>query len=104
MSKGCFKGVSRQFQRRFKEVFEKGASVFQENLIKSFKCVSRMFQQSFIYSKFVVAWTSLQVPEQKEGLFSIKLTNKIRQTNSTKQNLEKTNLQKFKINSNPCLG
>ena len=45
--KGSSKGVSRQFQRCFKEdsmVLKKVASVFQENIIKSFKGVSRIFQ------------------------------------------------------------
>ena len=48
--KGSSKGVSRQFQRCFKEdsmVLKKVASVFQENIIKSFKGVSSMFQRSF---------------------------------------------------------
>ena len=41
------KGVSSQFQRCFKEdsvVLKKVSNVFQENLIKSFKGVSRIFQ------------------------------------------------------------
>ena len=41
------KGVSRQFQRCFMEdsrVSKKESSVFQENFIKSFKGVSRIFQ------------------------------------------------------------
>ena len=42
---GCFKGVSRVFQRSFKKTFK----VFQK--------------------KFHVAWHSSQLPEQKEGLF-----------------------------------
>ena len=52
--KGSFKvskrlsiGVSRQFQRCFQEhprVLKKVSSVFQENLLKSFKSVSRIFQ------------------------------------------------------------
>ena len=49
--KGSSKGVSRQFQRCFKEdsrVLKKVSSVFQENFIKSFKGVSRIFQWSFV--------------------------------------------------------
>ena len=41
------KGVSRQFQRCFQEdssVLKKVSSVFQENFIKSFKDVSRIFK------------------------------------------------------------
>ena len=41
--------------------------VFQENFIKSFKDVPRIFKLSF-YCNFV-AWISSQLPEQKEGLF-----------------------------------
>ena len=41
---GCFKGVSRVFQRSFKKTFK----VFQK--------------------KFHVAWHSSQLPEHKEGL------------------------------------
>ena len=47
VSKRRSKGVSSQFQRCFKEdsmVLKKVASVFQENIIKSFKGVSRIFQ------------------------------------------------------------
>ena len=43
VSKKSSKGVSRQFQRHFKEVLGL-SSVFQENFKKSFKVVSRMFQ------------------------------------------------------------
>ena len=47
VSKRRSKGVSSQFKRCFKEdsmVLKKVSSVFQENLIKSFKGVSRIFQ------------------------------------------------------------
>ena len=47
VSKRHSKGVSKQFQRCFKEdsmVFKKVSSVFKEKLIKSFKGVSRIFQ------------------------------------------------------------
>ena len=43
------------------------SSVFQENFIKSFKDVSRIFKWSFYCN--LVAWISSQLPEQKEGLF-----------------------------------
>ena len=66
-----FKGVCRQVQRCFKEFqghFKKESSVFQENFIKSFKGVSKIFKWSFFCN--FVAWISSQLPEQKEGLFS----------------------------------
>ena len=67
--KGFFKGVSWQFQIRFKEV----SRVFKESV----KCVPRKFQIKFqecfngvFFCNFVVAWISSHLPEQKEGLFS----------------------------------
>ena len=70
--KGCFKGVSRQFQRllgKFQGNVEKVSSVFQENFNKVLFC------------NFVLAWISSQLPEQKEGLFvtwqSLQLTGQI---------------------------
>ena len=60
------------------------SSVFQENFIKSFKGVSRIFQWSF-FCNFVVAWISLQLPEQKEGLFD-KNNNKNNNNNRNKNN------------------
>ena len=47
ITKRSSKGVSRQFERYSKEdsrVLKKVSSVFQENVIKSFKGVSRIFQ------------------------------------------------------------
>ena len=47
ITKRSSKGVSRQFQRCFKEdsrVLKKVSSVFQENFIKSFKGVSRKIE------------------------------------------------------------
>ena len=44
-------GVSREFQIRFMEIsglFKRVLSMFQENSIKSLKCFSKMFQQSFV--------------------------------------------------------
>ena len=44
------------------------SSVFQENVVKSVKDVSRIFKGSFYCDFF--AWISSQLPEQKEGLLS----------------------------------
>ena len=70
VSKRSSKGVCRQVQRCFKEVsraFKEGIKCFQENFIKSFKGVSRIFKGSFFCN--FVALISSQLPEQKEGLF-----------------------------------
>ena len=53
------KEVQRVFQGSFKDVLRKiqevmkVSSVFQENFIKSFKGVSRIFQCSFVFNFFV---------------------------------------------------
>ena len=53
-----------KFQRRFKEVLR----VFKGCLKK----VSNVFHECFkevLFCNSIVAWISLQLPEQKEGLF-----------------------------------
>ena len=95
--KGDFQGVSRMFQKSFKGVsrkiygsFESPLKVFRGSFkddlrkiqgwqrkwklcfMKISKKVSRVFQESFdevFFCNFVVAWISLQLPKQKEGLF-----------------------------------
>ena len=72
MFQGSFKSFSVKFQGVFKRVFKNVSLVFHG----SFNVVSRVFQRSFkilflgVLKKFHVTWHSLQLPEQKEGLFT----------------------------------
>ena len=61
---GSFKDVLRKFQGCLKKV----PSVFQENFIKSFRDVSKIFKWRRFFCNFI-AWISSQLPEHKEGLF-----------------------------------
>ena len=73
--KGCFKAVSKTFQgvsRVFKEV----SSVFQENLKRSFKGVSKMFQWSFAILFFYGSHRSY--PSKRRACFiSLNLTKNL---------------------------
>ena len=64
----CLKVAQWIFKGRFKVV------KWQMNFKKISHKVSRVFQKSFhevSFLNFVVAWISSQLPEQKEGLFTI---------------------------------
>ena len=63
VSKRSSKGVSRQFQKCFKEdsrMLKKVSSVFQENIMKGFKGVSTIFE--VLFCNLVVACISSQLP------------------------------------------
>ena len=65
MLKRSFKAVPKTFSGSFKERFSVCSRKFE-------KKASRVFQECFheiLFDKFVVAWISSQLPEQKEGLF-----------------------------------
>ena len=89
---GCFKEVSRMLQERFKGVSKKIEGQFQRHskevsrafkesvkwVLKISNKVSRVFQECFnavLFCNFVLAWISLQLPEQKEGLLLRKRLN-----------------------------
>ena len=64
-----------QFQQHFKEVsrvFKESVKGISRKFQKKFQGCFRMFQYCFFHN-FVVAGHSLQLPEQKEGLFLLKL-------------------------------
>ena len=71
VSKRSSKGVKMEFGGTFKDVsmYVCSVSMFQDNLKKV-----KVFQECFnevLFDKIFVAWISSQLPEQKEGLFSL---------------------------------
>ena len=88
MFQGCLKHVLKKLQGYFKralKVLERKFQSFKSAPRKvqgCFREVSTICQKCFkelrgcfkevLFSNFVVAWYSLQLPEQKEGLFCIK--------------------------------
>ena len=77
MIQGCFKGLEKGVSRKFQGSFKDILRVSKESI----KCVSRTFQKTVsgvflecfnevLFCDFVSAMISLQLPEQREGLFS----------------------------------